>query len=162
LSKLNNSFSPNKWGLFIGIIFFGFCTVFYIDALKNPNSYDVEDPYTGIIFSIFLFSSGILSFFLLLLRKKFQKLFYLGTNESGIIYKTLFSEEKKISWNKIEKFYIISELKSIPIGKYVKIKFKSNYKPSRYEKNLLIPGNPEKVLKILNKSLSISKKKSSK
>ena len=163
MSKLNNSFSPNKWGLFVGTIFFGIGIIFYIDALKNPNSYDVEDPYIGIIFSSILFSSGILHFFLLLLKKKFPKLFYLGTNESGIIYKTLFSQEKIISWNKIEKFYIISEIWGFPLySKFVKIKFKSNYKPSRYEKNLLIPGNPEKVLKILNKSLSISKKKSRK
>ena len=67
--------------------------------------------------------------------------------DEGIIHKnaiTLFKEEK-ISWNLIDNFYI----ESFQSGKKVKIKFKKTYAPNFAEDNLLIPGNPDKVLKIL-------------
>ena len=67
--------------------------------------------------------------------------------DEGIIHKnaiTLFKEEK-ISWNLIDNFYI----ESFESGTKVKIKFKKKYPQNFAEENLLIPGNPDKVLKIL-------------
>ena len=72
--------------------------------------------------------------------------------DEGIIHKsaiTLF-KEKKISWNLIDNFYIetIESVNNVTL-KNVKIKFKETYLPNYAEENLLIPGNPDKVLKIL-------------
>tara|TARA_Y100000589_G_scaffold293828_1_gene299071 strand:- start:1644 stop:2087 length:444 start_codon:yes stop_codon:yes gene_type:complete len=147
--------------MFVAFIFFGILTVFGVHDLKNTNYVDVEellDQFEVTFYAAILFSSGIIYFFLILLKKKFPKLFYLETNKSGIIIKGVFFQEKKISWEKIEKFYIINYFDA----EFVTIKFKSNYKPARWEKNVLIPGNPKKVLKILNESLSISRKTYSK
>ena len=77
----------------------------------------------------------------------FPNLIYVRITDEGIIYKnaiTLFKEEK-ISWNLIDNFYI----ESFESVKNVKIKFKKTYPPNFAEENLLIPGNPDKVLKIL-------------
>ena len=86
----------------------------------------------------------------------FPNLFYLRINHDGVIYKYLLFPEKIIPWNKIEHFYI----QNLSAGtKFVRIKFKIDYRANFFEKQLIIPGNPEKVLKIMEESLRKYSKK---
>ena len=123
------SFYPNKLVSFASFMFFAGCSVLFWEQRSN-----------------LIFSSCILLSLLGLLLL-FPNLTYVRITDEGIIHKnviTLFKEEK-ISWNLIDNFYI----ESFESGKKVKIKFKKTYPPNFAEKNLLIPGNPDKVLKIL-------------
>ena len=122
------SFYPNKLVSFASCMFFAGCSVLLWET------------------SILIFSSSILLSLLGLLLL-FPNLTYVRITDEGIIHKnviTLFKQEK-ISWNLIDNFYI----ESFESGKKVKIKFKKTYPPNFAEKNLLIPGNPDKVLKIV-------------
>ena len=75
-------------------------------------------------------------------------------------------KEEYISWKVIDDFYIYEFPMEgfIPLildrlsinndsSKYVKIKFKETYLPNYAEKNLLIYGNPTKVLDIMKQNL---------
>ena len=122
------SFYPNKLVSFACFMFFAGCSVLFWEQ------------------SILFFLSSI-SLSLLGLLLLFPNLTYVRITDEGIIHKnaiTLFKEEK-ISWNLIDNFYI----ESYESFKNVKIKFKKTYPPNFAEGNLLIPGNPDKVLKIL-------------
>lgn len=123
------SFYPNKLVSFACFMFFAGCSVLFWEQRS----------------SLIFLSCILLSLTGLLLL--FPNLTYVRITDEGIIHKnviTLFREEK-ISWNLIDNFYI----ESFQSGKKVKIKFKKKYPPNFAEGNLLIPGNPDKVLKIL-------------
>ena len=126
-------FYPNKLVSFASCIFFAGCSVLLWET------------------SILIFSSSILLSLLGLLLL-FPNLTYVRITDEGIIHKnviTLFKQEK-ISWNLIDNFYIESqESVNNTHVKHAKIKFKKTYLPNFAEENLLIPGNPDKVLKIL-------------
>jgi len=77
---------------------------------------------------------------------------FVKITSSGILYKnpfTLFHEEQ-IDWILIEDFYIHPLTFAL---KYVKIKFNRNYDPLYHQKNLLIPGDPLKVITIMKEYL---------
>ena len=144
------SFYPNKLVSFASCMFFTGCSVILWESINNPKTYTSGaslwwgDLPIEIQYLIFL-SSILMSLLGLLLL--FPNLIYVRITDEGIIHKsanTLF-KEKKISWNLIDNFYI----ESFESGKKVKIKFKKTYLPNYAEENLLIPGNPDKVLKIL-------------
>ena len=84
-------------------------------------------------------------------------------------------KEEYISWKVIDDFYIYEFPMEgfIPLildrlsinndsSKYVKIKFKETYLPNYAEENLIIYGNPNKVLNILKGYLKEYSKKDSK
>ena len=144
------SFYPNKLGSFASCMFFAGCSVLLWESINNPKTYTsgaslwwgglpIEIQYLIFLSSILLSLLGGLMLF--------PNLIYVRITDEGIIHKnaiTLFKEEK-ISWNLIDNFYI----ESFESVKNVKIKFKKTYPPNFAEENLLIPGNPDKVLKIL-------------
>ena len=144
------SFYPNKLVSFASCMFFTGCSVILWESINNPKTYTsgvsllwgdlpIEIQYLIFLSSILLSLTGLLLLF--------PNLTYVRITDEGIIHKnviTLFKEEK-ISWNLIDNFYI----ESFQSGKKVKIKFKKKYPPNFAEENLLIPGNPDKVLKIL-------------
>ena len=144
------SFYPNKLVSFASCIFFAGCSVLLWESINNPKTYTsgaslwwgglpIEIQYLIFLSSILLSLLGGLMLF--------PNLIYVRITNEGIIHKnaiTLFKEEK-ISWNLIDNFYI----ESFESVKNVKIKFKKTYPPNFAEENLLIPGNPDKVLKIL-------------
>ena len=143
-------FYPNKLVSFASCMFFAGCSVLLWESINNPKTYTSGtslwwgDLPIEIQYLIFL-SSILMSLLGLLLL--FSNLIYVRITDEGIIHKsaiTLF-KEKTISWNLIDNFYI----ESFQSGKKVKIKFKKTYPPNFAEGNLLIPGNPDKVLKIL-------------
>ncbi len=149
------SFYPNKLGSFASCMFFTGCSVILWESINNPKTYTSGaslwwgDLPIEIQYLIFL-SSILMSLLGLLLL--FPNLIYVRITDEGIIHKsaiTLF-KEKKISWNLIDNFYIetIESVNNVTL-KNVKIKFKKTYLPNYAEENLLIPGNPDKVLKIL-------------
>ena len=85
---------------------------------------------------------------------------YVRITNKGILYKGMMSlfNEKNLSWKVIDDFYIYS----VPTNestKYVKIKFKKTYSPNYAEKNLIIYGNPNKVVDIMKKNLITHTKK---
>ena len=128
------SFYPNKIVSFACFMFFAGCSVLFWEQRS----------------SLIFLSCILLSLTALLLL--FPNLTYVRITDEGIIHKsaiTLF-KEKKISWNLIDNFYIetIESVNNVTL-KNVKIKFKKTYLPNYAEENLLIPGNPDKVLKIL-------------
>ena len=144
------SFYPNKLVSFASCMFFAGCSVLLWESINNPKTYTsgaslwwgdlpIEIQYLIFLSSILLSLLGGLMLF--------PNLIYVRITDEGIIHKnaiTLFKEEK-ISWNLIDNFYI----ESYESFKNVKIKFKKTYPPNFAEENLLIPGNPDKVLKIL-------------
>ena len=144
------SFYPNKLVSFASCMFFAGCSVLLWESINNPKTYTsgaslwwgglpIEIQYLIFLSSILLSLLGGLMLF--------PNLIYVRITDEGIIHKnaiTLFKEEK-ISWNLIDNFYI----ESFESVKNVKIKFKKTYPPNFAEENLLIPGNPDKVLKIL-------------
>ena len=144
------SFYLNKLGSFASCMFFAGCSVLLWESINNPKTYTsgaslwwgglpIEIQYLIFLSSILLSLLGGLMLF--------PNLIYVRITDEGIIHKnaiTLFKEEK-ISWNLIDNFYI----ESFESVKNVKIKFKKTYPPNFAEENLLIPGNPDKVLKIL-------------
>ena len=149
------SFYPNKLFSFASCIFFTGCSVILWESINNPKTYTsgvsllwgdlpIEIQYLIFLSSILLSLTGLLLLF--------PNLTYVRITDEGIIHKnviTLFKEEK-ISWNLIDNFYIetIESVNNVTL-KNVKIKFKETYPPNFAEENLLIPGNPDKVLKIL-------------
>ena len=144
------SFYPNKLVSFASCMFFAGSSVLFWESINNPKTYTsgaslwwgglpIEIQYLIFLSSILLSLLGGLMLF--------PNLIYVRITDEGIIHKnaiTLFKEEK-ISWNLIDNFYI----ESYESFKSVKIKFKKTYPPNFAEENLLIPGNPDKVLKIL-------------
>ena len=144
------SFYPNKLGSFASCMFFTGCSVILWESINNPKTYTsgaslwwgdlpIEIQYLIFLSSILLSLLGGLMLF--------PNLIYVRITDEGIIHKnaiTLF-KEKTINWNLIDNFYI----ESFESVKNVKIKFKKTYPPNFAEENLLIPGNPDKVLKIL-------------
>ena len=144
------SFYPNKLVSFASCIFFAGCSVLLWESNNDPKTHTsgaslwwgdlpIEIQYLIFLSSILLSLLGGLMLF--------PNLIYVRITNEGIIHKnaiTLFKEEK-ISWNLIDNFYI----ESFESVKNVKIKFKKTYPPNFAEENLLIPGNPDKVLKIL-------------
>ena len=144
------SFYPNKLVSFASCMFFAGCSVLLWESINNPKTYtsgaSLWGGYLPIEIQYLIFLSSILLSLLGLLLL-FPNLTYVRITDEGIIHKnaiTLFKEEK-ISWNLIDNFYI----ESFQSGKKVKIKFKKTYPPNFAEENLLIPGNPDKALKIL-------------
>ena len=132
------SFYPNKLVSFASFMFFAGCSVLFWEQRSN-----------------LIFSSCILLSLLGLLLL-FPNLTYVRITDEGIIHKNVINlfKEEKISWNLIDNFYIESfESVNNVHFKNVKIKFKKTYLPNYAEENLLIPGNPDKVLKILRDSL---------
>ena len=154
------SFYPNKLFSFASCIFFTGCSVILWESINNPKTYTSGVSFLWgslpieIQYLIFL-SSILMSLLGLLLL--FPNLIYVRITDEGIIHKsaiTLF-KEKTISWNLIDNFYIESqESVNNTQVKHVKIKFKRTYLPNFVEENILIPGNPDKVLKILRDYLA--------
>ena len=149
------SFYPNKLVSFASCMFFAGCSVLLWESINNPKTYTsgaslwwgdlpIEIQYLIVLSSILLSLLGGVMLF--------PNLIYVRITDEGIIHKnaiTLFKEEK-ISWNLIDNFYIetIESVNNVTL-KNVKIKFKKTYLPNYAEENLLIPGNPDKVLKIV-------------
>lgn len=156
-SKFIKQFNRNIWSFWIGVLFFGTCLIVYIYELRNPNTTKDEfEIYFGIIGSSILCFIGLITLAARGLRRVFPNLFYIRINLDGVIYKNLLFPEKIIPWNKIEHFYI----QNLSAGtKFVRIKFKIDYSANFFEKQLIIPGNPEKVLKIMEDSLRKYSKK---
>ena len=148
------SFYPNKLGSFASCMFFTGCSVILWESINNPKTYTSGvsllwgDLPIEIQYLIFL-SSILMSLLGLLLL--FPNLIYVRITDEGIIHKSVITlfKEKTISWNLIDNFYIESQESLDNNVKHVKIKFKKTYLPNFAEENLLIPGNPDKVLKIL-------------
>ena len=149
------SFYPNKLGSFPSCMFFAGCSVLLWESINNPKTYTsgtslwwgdlpIEIQYLILLSSILLSLLGLLLLF--------PNLTYVRITDEGIIHKNAISlfKEEKISWNLIDNFYIetIESVNNVTL-KNVKIKFKKTYLPNYAEENLLIPGNPDKVLKIL-------------
>ena len=151
------SFYPNKLAFFIGSMFFAGCTIVIFHMISNPGDY------RGGIVGLFLKTPDQIQYLLVLLSLLMTLLglipllpnsTYIRITNKGIFYKGMMSlfKEKKLSWKVIDDFYIYS----VPTNKstkYVKIKFKKTYLPNYAEKNLIIYGNPNKVLDIMKKNL---------
>ena len=157
------SFYPNKLVFFLGSMFFAGCTTVIFHMINNPGDdrggivglflkAPVEIQYLLVLLSLLMTLLGLIP---LLPNSTYVKI----TNE-GILYKGVMSlfKEKNLSWKVIDDFYIYS----VPTNestKYVKIKFKKTYLPNYAEKNLIIYGNPNKVLDIMKKNLIAHTKK---
>ena len=141
----------------MGSMFFAGCTIVIFHMISNPGEY------TGGIVGIFLKTPVEIQYLLVLLSLLMTLLgliplvpnsTYVRITKNGIIYKGAVSlfKEKNLSWKVIDDFYIYS----VPTNqstKYVKIKFKKTYLPNYAEKNLIIYGNPRKVLDIMKQNL---------
>ena len=82
-----------------------------------------------------------------------NNIFKLNYNNTFLSYETKNYSKNAVWVNRkyyIDNFYIetIESVNNVTL-KNVKIKFKKTYLPNYAEENLLIPGNPDKVLKIL-------------
>ena len=157
------SFYPNKLSFFAGSMFFAGCTIVIFHTISNPGDYrggmvglflntPVEIQY--LIVLLFLLMT------LLSLTTLLPNSTYVRITNKGIIYKGVMSlfKEKNLSWEVIDDFYTYS----VPTNestKYVKIKFKKTYLPNYAEKNLIIYGNPKRVLDIMKKNLIAYSKK---
>ena len=155
------SFYPNKLVLFAGSMFFAGCTIVFFNM--NPGDY------RGGIVGLFLKSHAEFKYLIVFLSLLMTLLglipllpnsTYVRITNKGILYKGVMSlfKEKNLSWKVIDDFYIYS----VPTNestKYVKIKFKKTYLPNYAEKNLIIYGNPNKVLDIMKKNLIAHTKK---
>ena len=151
------SFYPNKLAFFAGSMFFAGCTIVILNIVSNSGDY------RGGIVGLFLRTPVQVQYLLVLLSLLMTILglipllpnsTYVRITNKGILYKGVISlfKEKNISWKVIDDFYIYS----VPTNestKYVKIKFKKSYSPNYAEKNLIIYGNPNKVLDIMKKNL---------
>ena len=159
------SFYPNKLSyLLSSIVCAAFSAVFF-HLIKNPGTYSgsyraefwnnlpIEIQYLIFLFLIFFA-------FVLLLPLLFPESIYVRITNRGIIYKspaTIF-QEARISWKVIDNFFIYS-FPANESTKFVKIKFKKTYMPNFVEKNLVIFGNPNKVLNIVKDYLMEYSKK---
>ncbi len=159
------SFYPNKLSyLLSSIVCAAFSAVFF-HLIKNPGTYSgsyraelwnnlpIEIQYLIFLFLIFFA-------FVLLLPLLFPESIYVRITNRGIIYKspTTIFQEARISWKVIDNFFIYS-FPANESTKFVKIKFKKKYMPNFVEKNLVIFGNPNKVLNIVKDYLMEYSKK---
>ena len=151
------SFYPKKFAFFIGSMFFAGCTIVIFHMISNPGDYrggisglflktPVEMQYLLVLSSLLMTLLGLIPLL--------PNSTYVRITNKGILYKGMMSlfKEKNLSWQVIDDFYIYS----VPTNestKYVKIKFKKTYLPNYAEKNLIIYGNPNKVLDIMKKNL---------
>ena len=151
------SFYPNKLSFFAGSMFFAGCTIVILHTISNPGDYrggmvglflktPVEIQYLLVLLSLLMTIAGLIPLL--------PNSTYVRITNKGILYKGILSLfiEKNLSWKVIDDFYIYS-LPTHESTKYVKIKFKKTYLPNYAEKNLIIYGNPNKVLDILKKNL---------
>ena len=151
------SFYPNKLSFFAGSMFFAGCTIVIFHTISNPGDYTggmvglflktpVEIQYLLVLLSLLMTLAGLIPLL--------PNSTYVRITNKGILYKGILSlfKEKNLSWKVIDDFYIYS-LHTHESTKYVKIKFKKTYLPNYAEKNLIIYGNPNKVLDILKKNL---------
>ena len=149
------SFYPNKLVSFASCMFIGGCSVLHWESINDPETYTSGTSlwWSDLPIEIrYLFVLGSVLIILFMGSMLFPNLWYVRITDEGIIHKsanTLF-KEKKISWNLIDNFYIESfeSVNNVNV-KHVKIKFKKTYLPNYAEENFLIPGNPDKVLKIV-------------
>ena len=157
------SFYPNKLVFFAGSTFCAGSTIVIFHIMSNPGDYRggrvglfLESPVEIQYLIVLLF----LLMTLLSLTTLLPNSTYVRITNKGILYKGVMSlfKEKNLSWKVIDDFYIYS----VPTNestKYVKIKFKKTYLPNYAEKNLIIYGNPKKVLDIMKKNLIAYSKK---
>ena len=151
------SFYPNKLALFAGSMFFAGCTIVISHMISNPGDYkvsivglylnaQVEIQYLLFLLSLLMTLAGLIQLI--------PNSTYVRITNKGIIYKGAISlfKEKILSWKDIDDFYIYS-VPTILSTKYVKIQFKKTYQPNYAEKNLIIYGNPSKVLNIMKQNL---------
>ena len=173
------SFYPNKPAFFATSIFCAGSTTVFFHLISNSGDdksgllgFFYKTP-TGILYFLFLafLLSTIVSFIPLIPNSTYVRI----TNK-GIIYKGWMSKlkEEYISWKVIDDFYIyefpmegfipliLDRLSINESSKYVKNKFKKTYLPNYAEENLIIYGNPNKVLNILKGYLKEYSKKDSK
>ena len=157
------SFYPNKLSFFAGSMFFAGCTIVIFHTISNPGDYrsglvglflktPVEIQYLLVLLSLLMPVAGLIP---LLPNSTYVRII-----NRGIIYKGVMSlfKEKNLSWEVIDDFYTYS----VPTNestKYVKINFKKTYLPNYAEKNLIIYGNPKRVLDIMKKNLIAYSKK---
>ena len=157
------SFYPNKFAFFIGSMFFAGCTIVIFHMISNPGDY------RGGISGLFLKTPVEMQYLLVLLSLLMTLLglipllpnsTYVRITNKGIVYKGMMSlfKEKNLSWKVIDDFYIHS-VPTHESTKYVKIKFNKTYLPNYAEENLIIYGNPNKVLNILKGYLTEYSKK---
>ena len=157
------SFYPNKLAFFAGSSFFAGSTIVIFNIISNPVDY------RGGRIGLFLESPIEIQYLIVLLALLMTLLSlapllpnstYVRITNKGIIYKgvmTLF-KEKNLNWKVIDDFYIYS-VPTHESTKYVKIKFNKTYLPNYAEENLIIYGNPNKVLNILKGYLTEYSKK---
>ena len=151
-------FRPNKFLIFIYFLLCGGFSIIGFDMIKNPplemSSRQRILDNVPFLQELLVFACSIGAILLLLMYVSIESgHYYVKVTYTGIAYSNFLTllEEKKILWEDIEDFYI----ESIPnVGKYVRIKFKKYFIPSYSENNLLFPGNPRKVIKILKDYLS--------
>ena len=157
------SFYPKKLSFFAGSMFFAGCTMVIFHTISNPRDYrggmvglflktPVEIQYLLALLSLLMTLAGLIPLL--------PNSTYVRITNKGIIYKGVMSlfKEKNLSWKVIDDFYIYS-VPTNELTKYVKIKFKKTYHPNFAEKNLIIYGNPKKVLDIMKKKLITYSKK---
>ena len=151
------SFYPNKLSAFACSMFFAGCTIIIFYIISNQGDYNggrawllnntpVEIKYIFFLLSLLMTIAGLIPLF--------PNLTYVRITNEGIIYKgaLTFFKEKSLNWNVIDDFHI----QSIPTNestKFVMIKFKKTYLPNQAEKNLVIFGDPKKVLDIMKQNL---------
>tara|TARA_B100001989_G_scaffold235668_1_gene197060 strand:+ start:72 stop:614 length:543 start_codon:yes stop_codon:yes gene_type:complete len=157
------SFYPNKLAFFAGSTFFAGCTIVIFHIINNPGDYrggriglflesPVEIQYLIVLLSLLMT--------LLPLATLLPNSTYVRITHKGILYKGFMSlfKEKNLSWKVIDDFYIHS-VPTHESTKYVKINFKKTYLPNYAEENLIIYGNPNKVLNIMKGYLKEYSKK---
>ena len=151
------SFYPNKLVFFASSTFAAASTIVIFDIMRNPGDYRggrvglfLESPVEIQYLIVFL----LLVMTLLSLITLLPNSTYVRITNKGILYKGILSlfKEKNLSWKVIDDFYIYS-LPTHESIKFVKIKFKKPYLPNYAEENLIIYGNPNKVLDIMKKNL---------
>ena len=151
------SFYPNRLAFFTGSTFFAGCSITIYHIISNPDNHEggmvglflktpIEIQYLFFLLSLLMTVAGLIPLV--------PNSTYVRITKNGIIYKGAVSlfKEKNLSWKVIDDFYIYS----VPTNqstKYVKIKFKKTYLPNYAEKNLIIYGNPRKVLDIMKQNL---------
>ena len=164
------SFYPNKLAFFSNCIFLAGSTTVIFHLISNSGDdksgmlrFFYKAPAEILIFLFLAFLLSTIFTFIPLIPNST----YVRITNKGIIYKNWMSKlkEEHISWKVIDDFYIYSfpmqgfiplilDRLSINVSsKYVKIKFKKTYLPNYAEKNLLIYGNPTKVLDIVKQNL---------
>ena len=162
------SFYPNKLSFLLSSIICAAFSAVFFHLIQNPGSYSGSyraEFWNNLPIEIqyLIFLLLILLTIVLLLPLLFPDSSYVRITNRGIIYKspaTIF-KEANISWKVIDDFFIYS-FPANESTKFVKIKFKKTYLPNYAEKNLVIYGNPNKVLNIVKDYLKEYSKKDSK